>query len=238
MASVDDIKAYASSRLGFARSNNFLVTLPSPPGKSSLGGLLRGAVEGLVGDDLSGFIPSIPGVTGRTIPGSRELDVLCKSVSIPGKQILTSDRRIGMRNEKVAYGYAVSEVNMTFHLMNDYGIMNYFEAWQKEILDEEKQIAGYKNVYSKPVIIHQLRRPIIGVSTGVGPINIGASIGAGSVYSVRLEDAFPTTINAIEFSNDLDGLVEVTVSFSYTTHKRIETANNFLDFNISPGQIF
>ena len=53
-------------------------------------------------------------------------------------------------------------------------------------------------------------------------LNIGGIFSAGidfyanSIYSVDLLDAFPTSLSAIELTNDPDGLVEMTVQFSYT----------------------
>jgi len=215
MSTVDQLKSLASSKLGFARTNNFLVELP-PLG----GNLLSG----------TSFLPE---VLGAGKPGSRELNILCKNATIPGKQILTHDRRIGMRFEKVAYGFAVGDVNMTFFMLNDYGVMNYFDAWRASIVDEDGFTVGYKNEYAKPVRIHQLRKPQIGFSGNAGPISVNVGVGGGSVYSVELEKAFPTTIGQIDFSNDLDGLVELSVSFSYTNWRRITPSQNFI--NVSVG---
>jgi len=225
MPTIDELKGMASSKLGFARSNNYLVELPSLGSSSPFG-------------RLASFLPSIPGVTPDSKPSTRELNILCKNATIPGKQIATTERRIGMRTEKIAYGYVVDDVSLTFYLLNDYGVMNYFDDWRSRILDEENMTVGFKRDYSFPVKIHQLRRPLINRSAGVGPIRINLSAGGGSVYSVELIDAFPTTINSINFSNDLDGLVEVTVSFAYTNWKRIKPSQNFINLDINPGQIF
>ena len=218
MATIEELKGMASSKLGFARTNNFLVELPQ------LGANPFGR--------LSGFIPSIPGITPDSKPSTRELNILCKNATLPGKQILTSDRRIGMIFEKVAYGYAVGDVNLTFYLLNDYGVLNYFDEWRKTVVDEDNLTVGYKNDYALPVKIHQLRKPQIGVSANAGPVSVNVGFGGGSVYSVELIDAFPTTIGQIDFSNDLDGLVEVTVSFSYTNWKRIKPSQNFINVGV------
>jgi hypothetical protein len=222
MATINELKGMATSKLGFARSNSYLVELP-PMGGSS----------GFLGNLLGGFVPSIPGLTGSSPAGTRELNVLCKNAQIPGKQILTADRRIGMRYEKVAYGYAVGDVSLTFMMMNDYSVMTYFDEWKKLVLDEENYTVGYKRDYAKPVKIHQLRKPQIGASFGAGPISVNIGVGGGSVYSVELVDAFPTTIGQIDFSNELDGLVELTVQLSYTNWKTISPSQNFI--NVSVG---
>ena len=238
MASIDELKTLASSRLGFAKSNQFLVSI-EPLGAGGLAGLLAGkvtqsAAKDAVATQLDGLIPKIPGVFNETLPTSREINILCKNAVLPGKQILTSERRIAMQNQKVAYGYGVADVALTFYLLNDYGIMHYLNAWQDLILDETTHIAQYKNTYAKNIVIHQLRRPV--ATRQAGPISL--DLGGQSIYSVELLEAFPTTIGQIDLNNDLDGLVEITVNFSYTRHRQAEVNNNFVNVNINPGQIF
>jgi hypothetical protein len=229
MPTIDELKGIASAKLGFARNNNFLVELPT------LGG---GGLAGLLGG-FANFLPSIPGITGNNPQSnSRELNILCESVTMPGRQILTSERQIGNVREKVAYGYAVDDVSMTFYLLNDYGVKNYFDAWMNSVVNNETYEPGYKKDYAKTVKIHQLRKPLIGLSGGLGPIRVNIGVGGGSVYSVELLEAFPTTVQQIDFTNEQDGLVRVTVQLSFTNWKKVSPSQNFISLDINPGQIF
>ena len=213
--SIKDIKALANTKLGFARPNKFLVTMPS---------------IGVGGGLLNGLIGAFNGGGGGASP--RELNILCSNATMPAKQVLTNDRRIGMEFQKVAYGYAVDDVGMTFYLMNDYGIKDYFDSWRSTILDEFGQASNYKNEYAKTVTIHQLRQPLKGFSKQVGPIRFNAGLGGGSVYSVDLLDAFPIASSAIELNNELDGLVQLTVTFAYTNWRRARGGQNFINMDI------
>ena len=88
-----------------------------------------------------------------------------------------------MQFEKIAYGYAVDDVSMTFYLMNDYGVKEYFDAWRNTVIPEEGFNAfttKYKDEYARDVTIHQLRQPLKGFSKQVGPIRFNAGIGGGS----------------------------------------------------------
>ena len=212
---IEDLKALVNTKLGFARPNKFLVTLPT---------------VGVGGGLLAGIIGAFSGIGGGASP--RELNILCSNVTMPGKQILTNDRRIGMEFQKVAYGYAVDDVTMTFYLMNDYGVKDYFDSWRSTILDEEGQESNYKNEYAKTVTIHQLRQPLKGFSKQLGPIRFNAGLGGGSVYSVNLIEAFPIAASAIELNNDLDGLVQLQVTFVYTNWKRARGGQNFINMDI------
>ena len=212
---IEDLKALVNTKLGFARPNKFLVTLPT---------------VGVGGGLLAGIIGAFGGMGGGASP--RELNILCSNVTMPGKQILTNDRRIGMEFQKVAYGYAVDDITMTFYLMNDYGVKDYFDSWRSTILDEEGQESNYKNEYAKTVTIHQLRQPLKGFSKQLGPIRFNAGLGGGSVYSVNLIEAFPIAASAIELNNDLDGLVQLQVTFAYTNWKRARGGQNFINMDI------
>lgn len=245
MASINELKGLASSKLGFARTNNFLIELPSPllvqskKKNSGLGGVV-GSLAQSVSDNISQFVPSIPGITPDRTPNSRELNTLCKGASLPGKQILTADRRVGMSFEKVAYGYAVGDINLTFNMLNDYSIKTYFDEWMELIFEDgytesgkkAAQIVRYKDEYAFPIKIHQLRKPQIGFSANLGPISANIGLGGGSVYTVELFEAFPTTISEITFSNELDGLVEISVSLAYTNWKRVKPSQNFINASI------
>ena len=217
--SVDELKALANTKLGFARPNRFLVTFPTSFGGS--GGIL-GSVLGLL--NIGGG-----GASGR------ELNILCSNTTLPAKVTLTSERRIGMEFQKVAYGYAVDDVSMTFYLMNDYGVKEYFDAWRNSAIPEDGGNAftsNYKSTYAKSITIHQLRQPLKGFSRQVGPIRFGLGLGGGSVYSVELLDAFPVGTSAIELNNELDGLVQLTVTFAYTNWRRATNTQGFINMDI------
>lgn len=219
-SSVDELKALANTKLGFARPNRFLVTFPTSFGGS--GGIL-GSVLGLL--NLGGG-----GASGR------ELNILCSNTTLPSKITLTSERRIGMEFQKVAYGYAVDDISMTFYLMNDYGVKEYFDAWRNTAIPEEGGNAftsNYKSSYAKSITIHQLRQPLKGFSKQVGPIRFGLGLGGGTVYSVDLIDAFPVSTSAIELTNELDGLVQLSVSFAFTNWKRSSNTQGFINMDIN-----
>ena len=212
MASIDELKSLASRRNGFARPNQFLVELPA----------------------IGGVSPT-------------EMNVLCTRASLPDKQILTADRRISMEFEKIAYGYAVSDVSFAFYALNDYGPRKYLDAWRNRVIDEETLEVGYKVDYEFPIKIHQLKKPVpngtnnntsFNLNINLGPLefNLGSrGIGGGSVYSVELINAFPTTIQSIDFSNELDGLVEISTQVSFTNWRVIEPSQNFINANIAIG---
>ena len=205
MSSISELKSSITFGGGLARNNQFLVTLPSLgagiPALSSLGSL-----AGAVGSVL-GFL------------GTRNMNILCRTAQIPGKQVLTHDRRIGMESQKVAYGYAVEDVTLTFMETSTLPIRRYFDTWRSLTLNEDEQTAAYKKDYQKRVIIHQLAQPV--PIAGFSISNLIPATILVSTYSVELVNAFPTTMVAAEYNNDQDGFIETTVQLSYTNWKRV-----------------
>jgi hypothetical protein len=205
MASIDELKSLVSTKMGFAMANQFMVELPSDFGRS--GGFL-----GQIFSFLNG----------------NEFNLLCASATLPGRQVFTADRRIGMEYQKIAYGYGNEDVSMSFYMLNDYGVKKYFDSWYDSTIADDQGVAYYKNNYARDIKIHQLRKPILNKGVDLGPISVNIGIGQGTVYSCRLVDAFPTTISAIELNNDLDGLVQLTVQLSYTKWEPINDSQGFL----------
>lgn len=146
------------------------------------------------------FQIDLPNITGTS---TEDLTFFCKSVNIPGMQVMTTQRQIGITDQKVAYGYANEDVNMTFVLTNDYFVKNYFTAWQDLCIVKEQGAAhhypNYKVEYVRDVKITQLDKNY------------------KPMYSCTLIDAFPTTVNAISLGDDARGAVlELSVELSYT----------------------
>lgn len=119
-------------------------------------------------DDLKALISSKDGVARSNVFAvalppiaglrSRELNLLCSNVNLPGRQIMTQERDIGLITQKVANNQAYDDVNLTFRCLNDYGIREYFEAWQNLCIDQSSLEVGYLNEYAFSIKIHQLRR--------------------------------------------------------------------------------
>lgn len=202
MSGIEELKSKLISKGGMAMANQFLVELPS----------FTNAEGGNV----------VKGMDMRT------LNVLCKEVSLPGKQILTIDRQMGLQQEKIANGFATEDVSMTFYVPNDYGPKKYFDAWRSIIVGESSGIVGYKEDYQRDIIIRQLKKPVARFGFDLGPLDINLDVLGKSIYSVKLIDAFPTTMSGITLSSNTDQLVEFNVQFSYTKWEVIENESRGL----------
>jgi hypothetical protein len=205
--SIDQFKSMISSKQGLARTNLFRVKLPSLPGGTS-----------------------------------EEMNILCKDVQLPGRQILTNERQIGMQNIKVPYGYAVQDVSMTFHVLNDYGVKEYFETWQNLAVNQNRYEVGYQKGhggYARDIEIEQFKKvqrlprrftqefkstnsitqflpKLSDFQIAKDIFGIQDQLNDLVIYRCKLIDAFPSSLNAIQLNNELDGIVELNIGMSYT----------------------
>lgn len=172
--------------------------------------------------------PSLPGAT------SEEVNILCKDVQLPGRQIVTNERRIGLQLEKVPYGYAVGDISVTFHVMNNYGIKEYFETWQNLAVNQQTKEIGYQSEYARNIEIEQFQKVqrlpnrfrkefdnsllprLSDIDIVQQFFSVGDELNDLVVYRCKLIDAFPSTMTAIQLNNDLDGIVELNIQLSYT----------------------
>jgi hypothetical protein len=200
---------------------------------------LKGLVSGKGGVARNNIfrvlLPSLPGAS------STEINLLCRDVQLPGRQITTREYQIGMKTRKMPYGYATEDVSMTFLLLNDYGVRKYFDAWQNLVVNQDTQEIGYKGEYGKTVRIQQLKKgfglPVYSTPLGLpklptiiqnrlpkigpfdlarGELNLDFITNDQIVYEVYLEEAFPTTLNTLALNNEMDGLMELNVQLSYS----------------------
>lgn len=171
---------------------------------------------------------------------SRDLNLLCREVNLPGRQVATIEFPIGTKIEKIAYGSVTDDVSMSFLVLNDYKVKSYFEQWQKLAYDPETYEIGYRSQYARQVQIHQMDKgvsfPVLNRSFGsfsipsnisnrlpsFGPIDLGQQefdldfyLPSRKIYTCTLEKVWPVTIEAIPLNNELDGIVELRVQLSY-----------------------
>ena len=153
----------------------------------------------------------MPNIDGTRKPGggaaswggnTEDLDLLCTQARIPGKTILTVDRQIGIEPIKVGVGHVLPEVSLTFYLTGTYSARDYFQEWVECIVSSEPPfVAGFLADYGHQVTIEQLDKQ------------------ANKIYGVKLERAYPTTINEIELNNQAQqATLELTVSLAYSNY--------------------
>jgi hypothetical protein len=147
---------------------------------------------------------------------SEIMQLLCHRAQLPGRQILTVERRVDTSFQKIAYGYAVDDINLSFRLTNDYVARKYFDKWQKSIYELSQDVhrpkykkgldgLGFNSGYAREVKIYQLDK------------------NGEDTYGVLLEDAYPTSLSATDLSSEADNTIsEINVQLSYKRWSEIK----------------
>lgn len=186
------------------------------------------------------FAVTLPQIEGFPIEGN-ELNVMCTATALPGRQILSQDYQIGTTNRKIANGYAITDLSLTFLVANNHNIRQYFEAWQNLAHNQETGEVGYFNDYTKDIQIHTVQKGYrnslykkqLGLTTKVpsiirnrlpkiGPfdlsqdeIDVGIEFNSKKTYTCKLIRCYPTTIEDQQLGNGEEGFMELNVQLSY-----------------------
>ena len=199
----------------------------------------KGAISG--GSGLA--LPTLFKVTLPPLAGvsSNELNMICKSVNLPGRQITSTDYATGTPIRKIANGFGVPDINMVFYVLNDHKVTKYFDEWQKLAHNQETNTVGYFDDYCKDVTIEQLQKgsgfslfkkqlgfmdkvpqsiknrlPDLGfLDLSQGEIDISLGSSGNTVRKVKLIQAYPTSVNDIQLGNDQnDQITELSIQLS------------------------
>ena len=207
--SIDTMKSTINRRGGVARGNRFGVYITHP--SKSMNSLLNFNPATLLSNLISG-----QGVNaGDFIQDPRDMFLLCQSVTMPGKRIITTEATHNHHNTKKPYSAATDEVTMTFLLTNDYYIKKYFDMWQEMIIDT--RTAHYKTFYKKEY------------STDVTIQQLSASNDVVPGYTIELMNAYPIQVGAIELSEGNEGLLELSITWEYDNFKSVGLVDGFED---------
>jgi hypothetical protein len=144
-----------------------------------------------------------------TSPAIIDLNYFCTSVGLPGKQVSTLTRDIGIGNKSIANAQVFAPVSLTFYLTESYEIRKYFQYWMDCVVSQnigEPMYAGFYKNYVAPVKIYQQ--------------NKGQKNEIKDLYGIELIDAFPTDMELLRLNNQAQtAAMEMTVSLSYKTYK-------------------
>jgi hypothetical protein len=207
--SIDTLKSTINRRGGVARPNRFGVYITHP--SKNINSLLNFNPANLLSNLISGQGVNI----GDFIQDPRDMFLLCRNVTMPGKRISTTEATHNHHLSKKPYSAVTDEVTMSFMLTNDYYIKKYFDMWQEMIIDTSREHykTFYKSEYTTDVLIQQLS-----ASNDVVP-----------GYTIKLQNAYPIQVGAVELSSEGEGLLEISITWEYDNFKTIGLVDGFED---------
>ena len=192
--SLNAFLSHNASRDGYAKPNRYEVIL----------GLPSGAVSS---PETSGKDASATTVRLLDSSAARRISFRCDTIAIPGRNLRTQmNGNIYGPPHEIVQGQTYGEVQASFYLGSDLAERYFFEQWQKVTYNSETFNINYYKEYVGSVDIFQLNEQ------------------DERTYGVRLEEAFPKTINEISYGHGNNNAInKLTVSFSYRKFRNLGT---------------
>ena len=138
---------------------------------------------------------------------ARRISFRCDSISMPGRNLRTQmNGNIYGPPHEMVQGQTFAEVAATFYMGSDMAERYFFEEWQKVTYNPDTYDVNYYKEYVGAVEIYALNEK------------------DERTMGIRLEEAFPKTIDAIPFSHASSNAInKVGVSFAYRYWRNIAT---------------
>ena len=167
------------SRDGLAAGNRWLVILPNLSGRQKVGGGSIGSYD------------------------TNDLNVLCTSARIPGKQIRTIERVTGIPTQRTAVGYETGDASFSFYLTHNYTVRKYFQDWMDTVVSRRPPYdVGFFDDYKADILVQQQDKK------------------GSHVYITKLKDCYPVNIAEIELNNQAQqAALELTVAIAYKDYE-------------------
>ena len=190
---------------GFARPSRYAIRLFPPSILSSVvqdqnstvnrGGSQFHPSQGNRGSDVQSLTNSI----------GRQVNIMCDTVNMPGVDLQTQEIQHGSEpnyNQVTSHGFA-GNIVATFYADKYLRERQFFEHWQKLVVDTISHKANYYDNYVGKMHIYQLAAD--------SEVNRDMP-----TYAVEAIDVFPEKIGALDYGHALGNQIQkVTIEFSY-----------------------
>lgn len=164
---------------------------------SSRGGV---AVSNLYRVDFGSAI-GILSDKGIPVNELRDMDLYCRSTTMPGKHIMTQDYATWGHAAKQPQGFAEDDVEMVFEGTNDFFVKRILDEWTDLVIDPNTYLISYDAEYRADIRISSLNR-----NNGGEEVN----------YTILLEGAFPLGTKGFPLDDSADNTsVKFSATFAY-----------------------
>ena len=127
----------------------------------------------------------------------RDAILLCDQVQLPGTNFNTSDMRTFGETRKAPYERLYEDVNMSFYVDTSMKVKLLFDNWMTYIQDPGTRNFNYYDEYTSDIVIEV------------------QDLKNQSRYAVKLFEAYPKSIGAIQLDNANKDIMKLSVNFAY-----------------------
>lgn len=129
--------------------------------------------------------------------GSRIASLFCESVALPGLNLATTQQRVYGEQREIPYERMFEPVSFTFYVDSGMVIKKAFDDWMGQIIDPLTRAQAYYNNYIREVKIKVF------------------NVDDTSPYAIKLYEAYPKTVQAIQLDANGKDIMKLTVTMIY-----------------------
>jgi len=128
---------------------------------------------------------------------TRDVLLLCDQVQLPGTNFNTADMRTYGETRKAPYERLYDDINMSFYVDSGLSVKKFFDDWQNLIQDPRTRNFNYYDDYTCDIVIEV------------------QDLKNKSRYGIKLFEAFPKSIGAIQMDYAGKDVMKLSVNFAY-----------------------
>lgn len=139
---------------------------------------------------------------------AEELALQCETAELPGYTLNTLESKIFGAPTPVAGTPAFGDVTLTFICAGDMWEKKFFDRWLDFIIPKQTYLVNYKQSYVTDIVVRQY-------SDGTPDSGSGTAPKPSVIYSCKLLNAFPATVNALNLNWATDDIHRLSVAFKF-----------------------
>jgi hypothetical protein len=123
--------------------------------------------------------------------------MFCDQVQLPGTNFNTAEMRTYGEVRKAPYERLYEDINMSFYVDTDMSVKLFFDYWMNQIQDPVTRNFNYYENYTSDVVLEI------------------QDIKNNTRYNMKLFEAFPKSIGAIQMDYNSKDIMKLSVNFAY-----------------------
>ena len=141
------------------------------------------------------YISDMPGTQGML---GEQVTLMCSAAELPSKSFLTTEHRHNNLSLKLPYMASFDDVTFTFYASDNMLERAYFEAWMATVYNTSDGTLNFYDEYVGNIIVKVLDR------------------NQNTSYEVKLYEAYPVSMNAVNFSyGSSNEVTQISIGFAY-----------------------
>lgn len=153
------------------------------------------------------FTDGAVGIIGAPLAffASKQVSLLAESISLPGRQLMTTPHKIFGTKREMPYGVVYAPMSINFICTNSMIERTFFDVWHQFIMSPTSQYMEYYQTYVGQIVIQKIANDESAQSL-VGQV----------VATYFLEEVYPKSISEQELSySSGDEYLKLSVEFEY-----------------------